>query len=50
MSVASSNNIGVVIVCNKWFYNIKIKETDIRDYCYEVNDIPLLWWPSVLRC
>ncbi len=29
-----------VILCNKWLYNIQIKESAICNYCNEVDDIP----------
>ncbi len=29
-----------MIPCNKWLYNIKIKESSICNYCNDVNDIP----------
>ncbi len=29
-----------VILCNKWLYNIKTKESAICNYCNKVDDIP----------
>ncbi len=28
-----------VIPCNKWLYNIKIKDSEICEWCNEVDDI-----------
>ncbi len=36
-----------VIPCNKWLYNIKIKESAICNHCNEVDDIPHFFF---LKC
>ncbi len=31
--------IHIIIPCNKWLYNIKIRNNKIIDFCIEIDDI-----------
>ncbi len=47
-----------VILCNKWLFNIKIKTSELCDYCKDIDDIPhfffhcpkvKIFWNSILQ-